>query len=321
MHYISGYPIEELLDFLDPTFPERVNRWQGFGRSALIPLDKENAAAVQREFRQYLEEWIQTGFKPDGSEWPELRNFAPPQSVESLSGKPGALESLASFWNGVLRVKTNKSAEWSYLIVPSQQANADSELTAGLSVEIGPQGGFRYQPSIRRSAAYPASETEQTTQPRLNIADRSKYVPEPINPKPIAAALFESFYSSEWLFRLMQCHHCRSFAVPNKPKPRKSYVRGWHCRKCSSKVTAIEATGKSRKKQRDKWFNLAVVACADWDAKARKRRGIDRTDRITWITREVNKKLALVNRIKRQRITRNLSEIEKQVKERNHAKS
>jgi hypothetical protein len=318
MQYSRGYPIGDLLDFLDPTFPARVNRRQGFGRSVLIPLDKDGTAAVQQEFRQYLEEWIQTGFQPDGSEWPEQRNFAPPQSAESFSGNlfPRALESLARFWNGELRVKTDKSAGWSYLIVPSQKANADSESTAGLSVEIGSQGGFGYQPSISRRRAYPAIETEQTTQPRLNIADRSNYVPEAINPEPIAACLFESFYRSEWLFRLMQCHHCRSFAVPNKL--RKSYVRGWHCRNCSSKVTAIKATGESRKQQRDNWLKLAVDACALWNAMGRKPRGIDR---VQWITVQVNEKLALVNRIKRQRITRNLSEIEKLVRERNHAES
>ncbi len=321
MQYRKDYPIEDMLDFLEPTFPERVNRWQGFGKSVLISLDKEGAAAVQREFRQYLEEWIQTGFQPDGSEWPEKRNFAPPQSAESFSGKPfpRALESLARFWNGALLVKTDKSAGWSYLIVPSQQANADSDPPAGLSVEIGPQGGFGYQPSISKRRAYPASEIEQANPPELKglrIADRSKYVPEPVNPEPVAAGLFESFYRSEWLFRLMQCHHCRSFAVPNKP--RKSYVRGWHCRKCSSKVTATKATERSRKQQRDKWLNLAVDACARWDAMSRKPRGIDR---IPWITEQVNGKLALVNRIKRQTITRNLSEIEMKVRERNHAES
>ncbi len=320
MQYISQYPIEDLLDFLAPTFPEMVSRWHGFGRSVLIPLDKEGAAAVQREFRQYLEEWIQTGFQPDGSEWPEQRNFAPPQSAEPFSGKPfpRALESLAKFWNGSLLVAINKSAGSSYLIVPSQRANADNDPPARLSVEIGPQGGFGYQPSMSKRRAYLASEHEQENPPELKglrIADRSKYVSEPVNPEPVAAGLFENFYRSEWLFRLMQCQHCRSFAVPNKP--RKSYVRGWHCRKCSSKVTAAKATERSRKQQRDNWLNLAVDACARWDAMSRK----PRFDRIQWITEEINKKLRWANRIKRQTITRNLSEIEKQVRERNHAES
>ena len=321
MQYKSEYPIEDLLDFLDASFPERVNRWKGFGRSVLIPLDKEGAAAVQREFRLYLEEWIQTGFQPDGSEWPERRNFAPPPSPDLYNGKPfpRALESLARLWDGTLRVQTDKSADWHYLIVPTTKASADSEPSAGLSVEIDPQGGFGYQPRVRNRPTYAAIQAEQegpSALSGLRIADRSKYVHEPVNPEPIAAGLFERFYRSQFLFRLMQCRHCRSFAVPDNH--RKRYVRGWHCRKCSSKATAIKAVKESRKRQRDEWLILAVDACARWDAMSRKPSGIDR---IPWITEEVNKKLRLVNRIKRQTITRNLSEIEKQARERNHAES
>jgi hypothetical protein len=296
--------INNLLDFLDPSFPERDRQgWDhlslrhGWVGQILITPEDGGVLAVQKFLRSFLEEWINTGFHADGSEWPDERNFAPkilpPEiSWEGWSEKgglpdriqpPHALEAMAKFCNGTLQVNCGSGT---YDIVSHREAETDSSVT----VFIGPKGGILYEPT--------SSETHRH------------------DPEMVAAGMFLMLYrsGSEWLFRLMQCRQCGSFDVVKKP--RKSYIDGWYCSKKCRNVKAMVTTEKNRESKRKRWFGLAVDACARWDAMSPK----PRAERIVWITEQVRSKLTLANKIARNTITHNLSEIEKQVRERDHAK-
>jgi hypothetical protein len=280
MQYRKGYPVEYLLDFLDPTFPDRVRWDHGFGQSVLFQSGRADVRAVQREICSYLEEWIDSGVQTDGSERPYERNFAPKSCRKAWSfedGKPNlfppsrAVKAMAKFCNGSLMVREN-----SYLIVGHEEANT----SGSVSVSIGSRGGIEYEPTFG------------------SVSD---------DPEVAAAGMFLEFYRSEWLFRLMQCRHCRKFAVPNR-KPRNSYVRGWLCSKCSKTVPAAAATENSRRCRHKQWFDLAVDACIELNVLSLERRGIDR---VAQITEKVNAGLPLMDRIKRNTITRNLAEIDR----------
>lgn len=296
--------INNLLDFLDPSFPERDRQgWDhlslkhGWVGQILITPEDGGVLAVQKFLRSFLEEWINTGFHADGSEWPDERNFAPKilppeMNWEGWSEKgglpdriqpPHALEAMAKFCNGTLQVNCGSGT---YDIVSHREAETDSSVT----VFIGPKGGILYEPT--------SSETHRH------------------DPEMVAAGMFLMLYrsGSEWLFRLMQCRQCGSFDVVKKP--RKSYIDGWYCSKKCRNVKAMVTTEKNRESKRKRWFGLAVDACARWDAMSPK----PRAERIVWITEQVRSKLVLANKIARNTITHNLSEIEKQVRERNHAK-
>jgi hypothetical protein len=290
MQQLQSYPIDDLLDFLDPAFPEWVARglnWDfGFGASTDFRSGKVDAGEVQRQLGSYIEEWIDSGFHEDGSEWPYERNFAPKSSravwslddgEPNLCPPPQAVKAMARFCNGTLQVRGN-----SYLIVGHEEANTSSSV----SVSIGPRGGIQYEP---------------TTQCRDGDAET------------MAAGMFLFFYHSEWLYRLMKCRQCGVFAVPDR-KPRKSYVRGWHCRPCGRTVSATISVAERRKDQRKKWFNLAVDAVRRWEQRPRDQ------NRIEWIKDEVNKGLRLVDQIKRNTITHNLKDIEARAKGDDHAK-
>jgi hypothetical protein len=256
-------------------------RWNyGFGQSIAFVSGKVDARVVQQKLRLFIEEWINSGFHPDGSEWPNDRNFAPKSCRKVWSftdGKPNlfppplAVTAMAKFCNGALLVNGN-----SYQIVGHEEANTNSRV----SVFIGPQGGIQYEPTS-------GSAND--------------------DPETMAAGIFLMFYRSKWLYRLMMCHHCGAFEVP-KRVPRTSYVRGWHCIACSRKVPAFVSVNNSRMKRREEWLTLAVKACQKLKSRPQK------ADRVAWITSEVNTGLEALRsreRIKRNTITRNLTEIEK----------
>jgi hypothetical protein len=246
-----------------------------------------DAREAQEKLRSFIKEWIDSGFHPDGSEWPNERNFAP-KSCRAVwnfdDGKPNlyhppqAVTAMARFCNGALQVRGN-----SYLIVGHEEANTSGRV----SVTVGPRGGIQYEPTMR------GVDTD---------------------PETLAAGMFLYFYSSEWPYRLMRCHHCGVFSVPAR-KLRSSYVRGWHCNRCSRKVSAMVSVADSRKARRDKWLKLAVDAVTRWEETPQKQ------DRIEWIKNAVNKGLPLMDRIKRNTITRNLKEIENRAKGDEHAES
>src|ERR1700738_1251428 len=101
----KGYRIEDLLEFVDPMYA--VDRRRGFGTLGILPSTKEGIRALQQELRSYLEEWIESGYRADGSEEPHTRNFSPksvpgPNGAPELAPAPRALLAIAKLWNGQL---------------------------------------------------------------------------------------------------------------------------------------------------------------------------------------------------------------------------
>jgi hypothetical protein len=272
----QGYPIEDLLDCLRPTFPQRCDPRKGFG--AIFNGDKKEAAAVRGELILMLEEWIWTGFQADGSEMPGERNFAPKQNYDSpnfeLHPAPKALKAMADYLGGNLMLIPEKSGELAYVIsvIPDSAPNSK---TSGFAVDIGSKGGFRYRPATRHQA----------------------------DPKSIAGGMFMQFYRSEWLFSLMQCRRCRKFAMPTS-KPRKRLERGWNCPKCSH-AAPNEAKRDDRRKELRR---LTSEACARWDAMPQ---GRQRGERVVWLAGKVNENMPMGDHITRNTITRILKDIGK----------
>ncbi len=273
----QGYPIDYLLEFLDPAFPEKLAWNDGWGQSIEFQSGAVDPRETQKVLVSYLEEWIDSGRQSDGAERPYDRNFAPKSSRKiwnfedgkpNLLPPPHAVVAMSNFFNGVPMVRDRH-----YLIHRSAEAHS----TGSVSILIGGQGGIHFEPT---------RETGKTT------------------PESFAAGLFLQFYRSEIIFRLMQCKNCRSFAVHDRP--RQSYVRGWHCPKCIKKVPALISSDKARKSKRERWFNLAVEACFKLDAA---REGPESEKLILSITEKVNSRLSLQNRIKRHTIARNLKDI------------
>jgi hypothetical protein len=289
----QGYPIEDLIDFLDPSFPGRVDRRKGFGRSVSIPLDKKGAAEIQELLRRLIEEWIDSGFQANGSEEPSKRNFSPKPCRETwaddgeanLFPPPKAVTEMARLLGGTLLTRVSRDEPMVFQAGVNLQAGVDRRF----SVTIGAKGGLDFSPTMTRHD----------------------------DPGLIAAGLFLEFYRSEWLFLLMRCRNCGLFSVPDR-KPRERYVRGWHCPKCSKAIPAVLSVQKSRAALRERWFTLAVQALQKWNAKPRR---AGNTGRAVWIAEEVNKGLRRVDRISKNTITRNLSEIEECAKEKKHAES
>jgi hypothetical protein len=278
MQYRSGYPIDELLDFLDPAFPGRFDYRKGFG--AVISGGKREAAAAQEELIVLLEEWIRTGFQPDGSETPEERNFTPKQNYDAprfeLYPAPNALNAVADYLGGKLLAITEKTGKVSYAIY----------CAGGFAVDVDPKGGMEYRPSTGH----------------LN------------EPRSIAASVFAEFYRSDCRFRLMKCKRCGKFDVLDKP--RKSYVRGWHCSKaCSDADFATKNNKANRDAHQNRWFPLAVEAYADLDAMAEK----PDEKPVVWIAKKINEQLRKIRdaaTISRNTITHNFQKIEEAARER-----
>lgn len=280
----------DVLDFFDPTFPERRPRGQGiFGFCAAMPYEVEAVRSIQLELILYLEEWIDSGLQPDGSERPFERNFRPKcRGAEfvmaddaNLAPPPNALVSIAKMFDGQLYVNTRRTGENFYSI---RLGRPPASITS-LSINIHPGGGYDFD-------AVPS------------LSD---------NREVIAGFFFYLFYGSEWVYRLVKCRHCGAFALPTR-KLWKSYTRGWLCKACSRTLPAILSVTKARADARRRWFALAVEAWRTWEAKPQT------GDRNKWITREVNRGLPPRDaRIRSNTIKLNEKKIEQEVKRIQHA--
>jgi hypothetical protein len=229
------YPIEYIVDFLETSFPKRLasgENWEyGFGQSIAFLSPRVDPSEVQKMVRSYVDEWINSGFQPDGSERPYRRNFAPKWNFEdgktNLLPAPRAVCAMARFCGGSLSVPGGRGG--SYIVVDSQRAS---------SVAIGPQGGVQ--------SSFESSSDDDS--------------------ELLAASLFLHFYDSEWIFRLMRCAHCEVLAVPIKT-PKQTYLRGWHCRSCMRKAPAMISTARARQQERDTWLELVRLAVIAYESK------------------------------------------------------
>lgn len=132
-----------------------------------------------------------------------------------------------------------------------------------------------------------------------------------LKPNELAAMGFLYFWNSGQLFTIMRCTHCGVFTIPRKV--RKSYVRGWHCERCRNSASAKAATADARKSIRDRWFALAVSAYLEFGRQRRRAKN----DQVEFIRKRVNDGLPPLQRIKRNTITHNLTEIQAAAKEGN----
>ncbi len=241
--------------------------------------------ALQLELTSYLEDWIASGYLEDGSEQPGARNFSPKLISEpgdagevglQPDSVPKALRSMSKLWNGPVKFYCERGGEGQFFI----PAGSLGLPLGNLSVIVGERGGIAYFPAVNYT----------------------------MDVEVLAAFFFADFYNSEWANKLMLCRNCKIFAAPTYAV-RKSYVRGWLCHKCRKTVPATLCVSRDRKRFRDQWFALAVRACASWDANKFK------ADRVAWITKQVNEGLPLRSRgrIKRNRISRSMTEIEGEV--------
>jgi hypothetical protein len=273
----AGYPIDDLLDFLEPDFPSRVNLRKGFGRSLAV---YDYAQDVQRVMQAFLDEWIDSGFMADGSEEPARRNFTPMISRPI----PQAVAAMAVFLDGLVVMESSKTGESVYRIIPDTlgDGSANRSWCQRLGVKLVPNGGLEF---------FPVSDEKSV-------------------PLLTAAGMFLEFYRSEWLFSLMRCNCCRRFFAPESVRLR--YVRGWHCADCGTKVSATVATKNARDKKHVRVLDLAAKAYlqlqlepgSPWPQ-----------DKVPWITAQVNARLGRAEKmawgeIKRNTIQRSREEIE-----------
>lgn len=244
---------------------------------------KKELRSIQRQLRAYINEWIDSGFAPDGSEFPARREFkvrlrdrgdgttiarpkwnTPP---EDYAPPPAAISAIAKLHKG----KAVPSAGGRYHI------EIEDDARSPVAMSIFTRGGVSY--SLRGTAG-------------LTMESR-------------AALIFYWFYRSSWLFRLMRCNRCKALSLP-QTKPRKRYERGWHCDKCRNSAAAQAATAARRTRLREQWLGLAVDAYREYRSSPRRStNGVS-----AFIAERVNKRLPYNSRIKRNTITRNLKEIQ-----------
>lgn len=265
---------------------------------------------IQPMVRRFVEEWIETGFRPDGSEMPYQRAFIPkgrPQGEaladymrNARSEAPKAIHAIAELHGAEIRPNTGYySLDTIDMEKETRAERADRMQNASLEAQskfqmlldlrspktvlpdfrvvIGPQGGFTFRPD---------PFVEPTSQ-------------------NLAAVIFSEFYCSELRFRLMRCNRCKAMVLPDR-KPRTRYERGWHCDKCRNSAAAQSATDASRARFREQWFALAVDAYREYVSKPRR----STHDESAFLAERVNRNLPYSSRIKRHTITRNLTKIQ-----------
>jgi hypothetical protein len=171
-------------------------------------------------------------------------------------------------------------------------------------------------PSARAALAL----MENRIRPKMRFDLRGGITFDPIGfPSPtlenFAGEIFVELYCSEWLFRIMRCNRCKAIFLPDR-EPRKRYERGWHCSKCRNSAAAQAATDAKRAEFRRRWFALAVNAYTEYHGSARRT-----TNGLTqFVTSRVNEGLPLGGKVKRNRITRNLAEIQIEAERRQNGK-
>jgi hypothetical protein len=189
------------------------------------------SSEAQVLFRQYVGAWINSGFKPDGSEAPEMRTYATWggqvifQSLGELLNSDDVIEGPPDQTIFGLQAKTSRKMP----------------LRGSLRFMFEPRGGIRADPVVFRGH---------------------------LKPEELAAMGFLYFWNSGQLFTIMRCAHCGIFAIPRKA--RKSYVRGWHCERCRNRASAKAATAETRKNLRKRWFARAVDAFREFDRQPRR---------------------------------------------------
>lgn len=273
----QGYSIDWLLTFLEAASPTHAakdtNSSGAWSRPVMFHPAQANIRAVQQRVRQFIDEWVDSGFHSDGSEWVYERNFDPrSSSVESEiedveprdSPFPAAMKALARYFQGALYLREDREGDSTYLV-----AGVANTRESGVAISIGFRGGIDFQPSESI---------------RADVDVR-------------AAGIFLGFYCSEWIYRLMRCATCGLLAAPARKPKKAPFASGWRCKSCARKAPALISTAKTRKAERDRWMAAVSDAIITYETKSRKPIG----DRIIWILGQVQDR---VRGMKRNRISR-----------------
>lgn len=258
MQDLQGYPIKDLVDFLSPCFPERMNRRSGFGRSMAIPTDRQEIRKLQEELRSFIGEWIDSGLQPDGSERPQARHFEPRYRPENDAAAaearflppPRVATAIAEYMGGDLIVMAHHDRGLWYAI----RAN-------GLTKPIVPGEPLEYPALSSLRRADDAAHSRRVT----------------------ATVLFLQFFRSDSIFRLMKCRKCQAFYCPERLL-RESYIRGWHCEGCRNSAAAPQHVKTTRANARDRWLAFAAEALNQWSPSKD-------PDKARWIANKVNSRL------------------------------
>lgn len=256
-----------------------LNEWNP---EIFLVFSKKELRSIQRQLRAYIDEWIDTGFVSDGSEFPDRREFKPRlrdrgdgtaisrpkwnEPPEDYAPPPAAVCAIAKLHHGKAVPSIGR-----YRIDVEDNAKSPVEMS------ISPGGGVNY--FLREKG-------------RRNTELR-------------AALIFYWFYRSNWVFWLRRCNRCKALSMPTT-KPRKRYERGWHCDKCRNSAAAQAATDARRARLREQWLGLAVDAYREYRSSPRR----STNDVSAFIAERVNKRLPYNSRIKRNTITRNFKEIQ-----------
>jgi transposase-like protein len=248
-----------------------------------IVFGKRKLRSIQRQLRAYIDEWIDSGFHSDGSEFPSKRNFKP----EFRNNGDGTDTS---------RPKWNSPPE-AYAPAPAA-ISAIARLHRGKAVPFG----AHYEIEIEKDAESPVAMSI-SSRGGVDYFLRREWLGSTDGLR--AAQIFYWFFRSGFVFLLMRCNRCKALSMP-KTKPRRKYERGWHCDKCRNSAAAQAATDAKRAQQRERWFALAVDAYREYRSKPRR----STHDVSAFLAERVNKSLPYSSRIKRNTITRNLTKIQ-----------
>lgn len=250
-----------------------------------IVFGKKELQSIQRKLRAHIDEWIDTGFQSDGSEYPAKRNFKP----RFRNGNDPVIAS---------RPKWNSPPE-AYDPPPDAIA-ALAKLHRGKALPFG----LHYEIEFEKKDSLPV-QMRIDSRGGVDYFLRQEWLGSVAELR--AAQIFYWFYRSSLVFDLMRCNRCKSLSVP-RTKPRKKYERGWHCDKCRNGAAAQAATAMKREQFREQWFALAVNAYREYQLKPRRATH----DLSVFVAQQVNRGLPFSARIKRNTITRNLKEIQAQ---------
>jgi hypothetical protein len=241
---------EQFLQFVSPAFRTNPDWDNPLANDPALPQDPVSFRKLQELLTAFLNSWIESGFSPDGSEWPRSRHLMP-RSPASVAMQRYLEQTRPTVW-------------------------------------LHPKGGYFVDFVLQPGDPYDG----RTARMRDDDIER------------VATAIFiRSFYNSGGVFNVMRCAMCSAYQFVRKP--RKSYVRGWHCSVCTEEAPHSKASTKAtRATHRKKWLSLAGEAWNSWNPKKHGR------DRILWITEQVNRGLAWHEKIKRNSISMNQGEIQ-----------
>lgn len=280
---LPDYPNDDSQEAIDKG--EEVSRLLG-GKNGMLVFPE--IYLCRYTLRSMVDEWIDSGIDSDGNERPRSRHLD-----EGFLVVPAELENMTIDGRLITVVKTGsrirqivESCLRRHPIWPLLKNGGGVEMTFNAP-----------QPAWPRE-----SEDPYDWKPRFEG--------EPPMPEAHVAMLFVQFFRSRWIFRLMRCARCRRYQPVNAP--RAVYEYGWHCARCRRSAPALRSMKRERKQRKERLLRLCAEA---WFKSRLKVYG-----RYPWMIERVNSQMPRGAHIRRNFITRNLTEIQGRAEELHKAK-